>query len=87
MFLGVSMACPRCGSAAYCKNGIIQGRQRYRCKQCQYNYTVVQSSHVKSPETRQLALNLYLEGLGFRAIGRILKVSNSKLAMPRYLWA
>ena len=21
------MACPRCGSAAYCKNGIIQGRQ------------------------------------------------------------
>jgi len=66
-----------CGSAAYCKNGIIQGRQRYRCKQCRYNYTVAQSSYVKPPETRQLALDLYLEGMGFRAIGRILKVSNT----------
>ena len=27
------------------------------------------------PETRRLALELYLEGLGFRAIGRVLKVS------------
>ena len=64
------MACPRCGSAAYCNNGIIQGRQRYRCKQCQYNYTVAQSSHVKPPETRQLALDLYLEGMGFRVRGQ-----------------
>ena len=71
------MDCPRCGSGVHCKNGIIEGRQRYRCKQCRYNYTVTQSSHVKPPETRHLALDLYLEGLGFRAIGRILKVSNT----------
>jgi transposase-like protein len=32
---------------------------------------------VKSPQTRQFALDLYLEGLGFRAIGRLLKVSHT----------
>jgi transposase-like protein len=37
----------------------------------------VKKSDVKSPETRQLARNLYLEGLGFRAIGRLLNVSNT----------
>ena len=71
------MDCPRCGSGVHCRNGIIQCRQRYRCKQCRYNYTVAQSSYVKPPETRHLALDLYLEGMGFRAIGRILKVSNT----------
>ena len=71
------MDCPRCGYGEYCKNGIVNGRQRYRCKQCRYNYTVQQKSDVKSPETRQLALDMYLEGLGFRAIGRLLKVSHT----------
>ena len=73
---GVAMDCPRCGCGEYCKNGIVNGRQRYRCKQCRYNYTVTQKSDVKSPETRQLALDMYLEGLGFRAIGRLLQVSH-----------
>jgi transposase-like protein len=56
---------------------MIKGRQRYECKQCQYHYTVEKRSNERSPETRQLALDLYLEGMGFRAIGRVLKVSNT----------
>ena len=71
------MDCPRCGSVANTKDGFARGRQRYRCKHCQYHYTVSTRSSEKPPETRQLALELYLEGLGFRAIGRILKVSNT----------
>ena len=71
------MDCPRCGSGTYCKDGIVNGRQRYLCKQCRYRYTVVKKSNVQSPETRQLARNMYLEGLGFRAIGRLLNVSHT----------
>ena len=69
------MKCPRCCSEEYCKDGIVKCRQRYKCKRCNNHYTVVQKSNVKSIETRRLAFEMYLEGLGFRAIGRILKIS------------
>jgi len=71
------MDCSRCGSVAYIKDGIITGRQRYKCKQCQYRYTVSKRSGEVPSETRQLALDMYLEGLGFRAIGRLLNVSHT----------
>ncbi len=69
------MQCPKCSSEAYCKDGFIQGRQRYKCKQCGYRYTVHHKSDVKSAATRRMALEMYLEGLGFRAIGRLLRIS------------
>jgi len=69
------MNCPRCFSINYHKAGLIQGRQRYKCKDCIYYYTVLQKSDVKSADTRRLAFQMYLEGLGFRAIGRILNIS------------
>lgn len=58
-----------------CKDGIVRGLQRYKCKPCNFRYTVSHKSDVKSLKTRRLALEMYLEGLGFRAIGRILKIS------------
>lgn len=69
------MDCPKCKSSDHVKDGIVQNRQRHRCKGCGYRYTVEQKSDVKSAETRRLALNMYLEGLGFRSIGRVLKIS------------
>ena len=69
------MNCPRCGSVNHCKDGIVKGRQRYKCKACRFHYTVAQKSDVKSADTKRLAFEMYLEGLGFRSIGRILKIS------------
>jgi len=69
------MNCPRCGSVNHCKDGIIKGIQRFMCKDCHYHYTVERKSDVKSTDTKRLAFEMYLEGLGFRAIGRILKIS------------
>ena len=69
------MYCPRCFSVNRHKSGLVLGRQRYKCKDCHYYYTVLQKSDVKSSSTRRLAFQMYLEGLGFRAIGRILKIS------------
>ena len=70
------MKCPRCRSNDKVKNGVIKGVQRYRCKECKYNFTVERRSGEYSNETKRKALQLYLEGLGFRSIGRILSVSN-----------
>jgi len=69
------MDCPKCKSSNRVKDGKIRDKQRYRCKICGYHYTVVRKSDVKPPETRRLALVLYLEGFGLRTIGRILKIS------------
>ena len=69
------MDCPKCKNSQYCKDGNTGGRQRYKCKRCNYRYTVARKSDVKTQDTRRMALQLYLEGLGFRAIGRILKIS------------
>ena len=70
------MKCSKCGSSKKVKNGVLNGVQRYRCKECGYNYTVEKRSGEYSKETKRKALQLYLEGLGFRSIGRVLNVSN-----------
>lgn len=68
--------CPKCSVAERTKAGFVGDRQRWRCKGCGFHYSVTHKSDVRPAETRKLALQLYLEGLGFRAIGRVLKVSN-----------
>ncbi len=70
------MQCPKCNSDAYANDGIVKAKQRYKCKKCNYRYTVEIKSTAKPKELKKLALILYLEGLGFRSIGRILEVSN-----------
>ena len=63
-----------CSGEEIIKNGFIQGHQRYKCKGCGFNFT--KGYRGKPLELRQQALKLYLEGMGFRAIGRVLEVSN-----------
>ena len=70
------MNCPRCESASYRKAGTPNNLQRYNCKKCDYYYTVERKSTAKSSATKRYALNMYLEGLGFRQIARILEVSH-----------
>ncbi len=70
------MDCPRSLSSEKIKNGFVRGLQRYECKECSYSYTVEKRSGEYSKATKRKALQLYLEGLGFRSIGRILGVSN-----------
>jgi transposase-like protein len=76
------MNCPKCKSSQNVKDGIVGGRQRRKCKQCSYRYTVERKSNVKTPATRRLALELYLEGLPLRAVGDILKISYGTV----YVW-
>ena len=69
--------CPKCKSDRRVKDGIVRGKQRYKCKECGYRYTVKKREAKEStPQIRKMALQLYLEGLGFRSIGRILGFSH-----------
>ncbi len=66
--------CPKCHGVECVKDGIINGRQRYRCKGRGYRHTVTERG--VGAAVRRQALQLYLEGMGFRAIGRFLEVSH-----------
>ncbi len=70
------MQCPKCKSERFIKDGIVKSKQRYKCKACDFRYTVTKKSTEKPLYLKRFALQLYLEGLGFRSIGRVLKVSN-----------
>jgi transposase-like protein len=70
------MNCLKCTCEKSVKSGLIKGKQRYKCKECGCNYTVELKSTAKPQSMKKQALHLYLEGLGFRSIGRILGVSN-----------
>ena len=58
------------------KSGVLNSRQRYKCKACGYLYTVAHKSDISTAAQRRMAVTLYLEGLGFRSIGRILGFSH-----------
>ena len=70
--------CKRCGSLNYRKNGKVRGKQRYYCEDCGHNFAEGDKRTTQGYplEIKQIAIQLYLLGLGFRAIGRFLEVSN-----------
>ena len=76
------MNCPRCKSAENRKDGTAKGKQRYKCKNCNRRFTVQMKSTAQPESTKRQALELYLEGLGFRSIGRFLGVSHVSI----YKW-
>lgn len=68
--------CPSCASEFNVKSGIVKGRQRYRCKDCGYHFTVAKQGKSIDDYYVNKALQLYLEGLSYREIERILGVSH-----------
>lgn len=70
--------CKKCESLDVRKNGKVRSKQRYKCKQCGYNYIEgdKRATFSKPALVKNQAIQLYLLGLGFRAIGRFLGVSN-----------
>ena len=54
--------CPKCHGEGCVKDGIVSGRQRYRCKGCGYRHTVAERG--AGAAVRRQALQLYMEGMG-----------------------
>lgn len=69
-------SCPNCNSEEFVKSGIIKKRQRYKCKKCNYYFTVNKTGKKIDDYYVNKSLQLYLEGLSYREIERILGISH-----------
>jgi transposase len=71
--------CKECGSKETVKNGIVAGRQRYKCKQCGCSF---RPGDNRTNDTviakRALCILLYAMAKGsYRMLGRILKIDHT----------
>ena len=78
------VSCKKCESEQVVKNGIIAGRQRYRCKGCGYNFREGDNRTNEGIAAKKaLCLLLYTLGKGsFRMMGRLLDVDHVQV----YRW-
>jgi len=68
--------CPRCQCKTFVKEGKNNNKQRYKCKQCAYNFSIDKLKRGIDQYYVKHCLQLYLEGMGFRAIERVVGVSH-----------
>jgi transposase-like protein len=68
--------CPKCASMHKIKAGLNNyKKQRYKCKACGCHFTRSDSKGYPY-RIKRAAIQLYLEGIGLRIIGRTLNISN-----------
>ena len=71
------MECPECKSHHVHKNGKKKGKQNYICVDCQRQFLdSYQMQKGYSDELKRECLKIYVNGMGFRAIGRVKNVSH-----------
>ena len=68
--------CPKCQSFRVVKSGIIAEKQRHKCKSCNFYFTVDKLGKRIDPYYVTKALQLYMEGLSYREIERLLGISH-----------
>ena len=66
--------CKYCFGEKLVKNGIVKGKQRWRCAHCGRNPREGDKREKYDNSLRRQALALYLNSTGIRSIGRVLKV-------------
>ncbi len=72
------LICPRCNGVHVVKNGHAHtGKQRYLCRECQYQFTLDGTWHRISPEKEAEVDRLLTERLSHRGICRVTGVSRS----------
>jgi transposase-like protein len=68
--------CPNCKSIKVIKSGVVKDRQRFKCKDCNYYFTVDKIGKNINDYYVTKAIQLYVEGVSYREIERILGVSH-----------
>ena len=68
------MECKKCGGKEHNKNGFVKGHQRYKCKNCGYQF-VSTLQKCFDEQTKLIACLLYISGLSLRTIARLLHTS------------
>jgi transposase-like protein len=75
------LTCPYCQAAEQqVKAGFNRTRsQRFQCQLCRRQHTPAPRPLGYDEKTKEMALKLYLEGNGFRRIGRLLSVNHQSV--------
>ena len=68
------MDCKKCGGKEHSKNGFVKGHQRYKCKNCGYQFVPTLRKGFDK-QTKLTACLLYINGLSLRTIARLLNTS------------
>ena len=71
--------CPECKSTQVNKNGRHRGKQRYKCKECNYQFVIGSTYRRYSETIRQKCLMLHSQGKTFREIERLTGVHHTTL--------
>ena len=72
------MQCPHYAHPDSLRCGTSRGVQRYRCQACRRIFQTLRRG--KDPALKQQACQLYLEGMGMRAIGRVLGIHHKTVS-------
>ncbi|MAA67709.1 MAG: hypothetical protein CL915_02840 [Deltaproteobacteria bacterium] len=72
------MQCPPCAHPDSIRYGTSRGVQRYRCQAGRRIFQTLRRG--KDPALKQQACQLYLEGMGMRAIGRVLGIHHKTVS-------
>ena len=72
------MQCPHCAHPDSISYGTSRGVQRFRCQACRRIFQTLRRG--KDPALKKQACQLYLEGMGMRAIGRVLGIHHKTLS-------
>ena len=75
--------CKKCQSEAYIKSGFVKGEQRYKCMLCGCQFVPTRAGKAMSQGQKAFALCLYINGLSFRAIGKIISIDH--VAVYRFI--
>ena len=74
------MQCPECGSTHISKNGSRKGKQRYICVECHRQFlSVYEPPKGYSDDIKRECIELYLNGMGFRAISLVKHVHHTTI--------
>lgn len=74
------MKCPKCFYIRSVKDGIVKGKQRYKCKRCGYRYTVEARKEGTPLHIKRVALMMYMEGHPLARIADSIGVSHTSIA-------
>ena len=55
----MSIKCKKCGAGSCMKNGMVRGKQRFKCKSCRVNFVIGDEREKVTPDGKALAALLY----------------------------
>ncbi len=71
--------CPYCNSDNYVKNGKVNKKQTYLCKNCGKRFVKNREKNAYGKIIREKALKLYSEGLSLRKVAKITNIPHTTI--------